>query len=67
MNFMKRACMSFYNVTHDSTPWLTTRRRVCPICKRDIIAPVGEADERSPLLAESTGDWRGDTATVESV
>ena len=57
-----------------STPWLTTRRRLCPICKRDITTTsedsVVEADERAPLLhhidspvrTHNSEDWRGETA-----
>jgi len=55
-----------------STPWLTTQRRLCPICKRDIITTtedIAEADERAPLLNHidspvriRSDDWRGDTA-----
>jgi hypothetical protein len=46
----------------NSTPWLTTRRRLCPICKRDIIVETAEVDEQSSLLNHREGDWRGDTA-----
>lgn len=43
MNFMLIACKSilfecnssYANVS--STPWLTTRRRTCPICKGDVV------------------------------
>lgn len=50
------------------TPWLTTRRRTCPICKGDVVrgaaaggpgpswgrhSDAGEASERTPLV---TGD-----------
>jgi Ring finger domain len=51
-----------------STPWLTTRRRLCPICKRDIITPpqsqqtIEELSEQSPLLTNRDDEWRGDTA-----
>src|SRR5579859_5114776 len=47
-----------------STPWLTTRRRLCPICKRDIIVPKhpSQVSESSPLLQNqdqtSSTDWR---------
>ncbi|RPA89554.1 hypothetical protein L873DRAFT_1721302 [Choiromyces venosus 120613-1] len=49
------------------TPWLTTRRRTCPICKDDVVrgaaaggpgpswgqhSDVGEASERTPLVTE---------------
>jgi len=46
------------------TPWLTTRRRTCPICKGDVVrgaaaagptwsrnSDVGEVSERTPLVA----------------
>lgn len=54
------------------TPWLTTRRRTCPICKGDVVrgaaaessssesgwrhSDVGEATERTPLVG---GDMDG--------
>jgi hypothetical protein len=75
MNFMNLACTSPFLLsplhldrTNCSTPWLTTRRRLCPICKRDIIVEEsnveegGELGERSPLLNYRDADWRGDTA-----
>ncbi|KAH0607374.1 uncharacterized protein H6S33_002408 [Morchella sextelata] len=53
------------------TPWLTTRRRTCPICKGDVVrgtaagsssgsgwtrhSDAGEVSERTPLVAEDEG------------
>ncbi|KAA8914651.1 hypothetical protein FN846DRAFT_770920 [Sphaerosporella brunnea] len=51
------------------TPWLTTRRRTCPICKGDVVRAVraitdpsgdgydgSEADERTPLVGVEEED-----------
>lgn len=57
-----------WTVLNSSTPWLTTRRRLCPICKRDIIVKEPDEEdvgERSPLLMNHNGvveDWRNDAA-----
>lgn len=64
MNFMNLACITLIEsvLIINSTPWLTTRRRLCPICKRDIIVETAEVDEQSSLLNHREDDWRGDTA-----
>lgn len=52
-----------YTDLNTRTPWLTTRRRTCPICKGDVVrgaaaaeptwsrnSDVGEVSERTPLV-----------------
>ena len=55
------------NSTDDSTPWLTTQKRTCPICKRDII-DEGVGEHTSLLNNENSSspihDWRGETAAT---
>ena len=68
MNFTKVACpippCFLSEVNGVSTPWLTTRKRLCPICKRDIIVEEpNNVGEESRLLNHRDEDWRGDTAS----
>ncbi|KAF2225288.1 hypothetical protein BDZ85DRAFT_91375 [Elsinoe ampelina] len=41
------------------TPWLTTRRRTCPICKGDVVRSLARSDANTP--AANTPDRRYDS------
>lgn len=38
-------------LTLNSTPWLTTKRRTCPICKGDVVRSMDQPDGASPSRA----------------
>lgn len=45
-------------LTFDSTPWLVTRRRTCPICKGDVVRSMAHADQQNDQRQE--GELRSD-------
>ena len=51
----------------NSTPWLVTRRRTCPICKGDVVRSLSQSyhDRAAPRfdLGETLGDDSGDIQT----
>lgn len=40
------------------TPWLTTKRRTCPICKGDVVRSLGESEGALPSRAASQASSR---------
>src|SRR5207244_801286 len=41
------------------TPWLTTRRRTCPICKGDVVRGIGMAEQQEDNRRSMSGfaEW----------
>jgi len=46
--------------------WLTTRKKFCPICKRNIDGDDDDADENTPLLGRNTNNNNGTYSSDES-
>ncbi|KAL8986957.1 MAG: hypothetical protein Q9177_003794 [Variospora cf. flavescens] len=53
----------------EETPWLTTRRRTCPICKGDVVRSMGRPGHRSsnqPTQPGSVIEANGDELQVQA-
>ena len=56
------SCPAFpilHPLTRDSTPWLVTRRRTCPICKGDVVRSLSQSyHDRAASRVESDVPFR---------
>lgn len=49
-----------------STPWLTTRRRTCPICKGDVVRPGAQRRSQDRDHEESSDDVQSQAAETRN-
>src|SRR5436190_19579260 len=77
MNFMQSACEYSLNPLcgdvnlppYSRTPWLTTRRRTCPICKGDVVRSIGNRSSNgsgSELHDQMTDDIRSHITEIHN-